>query len=235
MPRLPMIALLLSSSLFACAPLYRAAPPQVLLFDKAGDLNAAGHVSTDGVDVNAGYAVNDHLAARAGAQVAGLLDDGSYQRVGAGLGYFSTHGHLRAAALFDLGGGYARGSSTVTISSSNTGTSSTSTTTYQGAFALFSGHFELGAEYPKLGLALVLRPTDQLIWHDAASDGTGTANLFMGEAFAAVRAGSPTVKVEASAGLVLPLAGSGDVGIPPPLVLGLGLVLDPILKHSSQP
>ncbi|NOY24760.1 MAG: hypothetical protein GXP62_02715 [Oligoflexia bacterium] len=229
MPRLPLIAFLLSSSLTACAPLYRAAPPQVLLFEKAGDFNAAGHVSTDGIDVNAGYAVNDHLAARGGAQVAGLLDDGSYQRVSTGLGYFATHGHLRAAALFDLGGGYARGSNTVT------GTDFSSTTTYQGAFALFSGHFELGAEYPNLGLALVLRPTDQLFWHDSASDGTGTGTLFMGEAFASVRVGSPTVKVEASAGLVMPLIGRGDMGIPPPVVLGLGLVLDPILNHSSQP
>jgi len=226
-PATPILVVALATQLSACAPLYRPAPPQVLFLEAQDDLNVAAHVSTGGVDGAVAYAVDDHLVVRGGAQLGGFSERGSYQRLSVGAGAYGRHGLLRYAGLLDLGGGYSRGVSSVTLFDS------TVNSNLQGPFALGSGHLELGVESNYLGLGLVLRPTVQITQHDAKSDGEGTGTLLVGEAMLAFRFGSERVKAEVDAGVALPLAVQGDVGLPFPIMLGLGLVFDPDIRSQA--
>jgi hypothetical protein len=221
----------------ACAPAYRPPTPFVPLLAEEGDTHLAVHLGTGGGQLDVAQAVAPGFALRAGAQVAGYASDGAYTVGTVGAGLFGGSPELLWGVTLVGGGGYSRGISTLRVTSTTAdGEETTSETVWRNSGMLGTGALraELGRRIgDNAAVGANIGPTWHILSHDALSDGTGTGQMLLVEAASVARAGSPVVMFEGSVGFAYPLWVSAreeddtsEVGIPVPIVLGIGLTFD---------
>jgi hypothetical protein len=230
------VALVLSVSVGACAPAYRPPTPFVPLLQEQGDAHLGLHLGTGGAQLDGAYAVTPSFALRTGVQVAGYTSDGAYTVGTLGAGFYGASENLAWGVTLVGGGGYSRGITKVTVTTTTTGgdeNSSESTWRNSGLLATGALRAELGSHLGENGaVGGTLGPTWHMLSHDSESDGTGTGQMAMIELAGVARGGSPTVQFEGSLGLAYPLWISEqdedvlEVGIPVPIVIGLGVTFD---------
>jgi hypothetical protein len=211
--------------LAGCAPVYVPNLVRAPMLEQAGDLHLAAHAGLHGAQLDAAYAPGEVLGVRAGAHVQ-YGQNVSYQLGTLGVGtYHATPSGLRVAGWLDAGVGHGRGRSEITITSNNSQT--TSIYVLQGALFQLCATLEGGWENENLAAGGELRLIEHLVLHDAASEADQRlADLTTIEPVGFVRVGAESVKVQFFTGLTLPLRVSGEVGVPWPVLGGVGLVWD---------
>jgi hypothetical protein len=223
-----MVALALLS---ACAPAYRPPTPFVPLLESQGDAHVAAHLGTGGMQLDGAYAVSPHFAVRGGGQFAGYAGQGDYLVGSAGAGAYGAFsgpgGRGTWAVTGVVGSGYTHGQSAFTIITPDAET----TQEFRTSGGLVTGALrgEWGLESDVLGWGAQVGPTWHLVAHDRKSDEDGVGQMVMFEAATAVRGGPPgPVRAELSLGFALPMwvNRTDAVGVPVPLVVGLGVTGD---------
>ncbi len=208
----------------ACAPVYRPPAPFVPLLERPGDLAVSGQVGTGGAQADVAYAPRQSLEVRGGVQVGGLLGEGHYALGTVGVGAWGAQGGGRYALHLDLGGGSSRG---VTIlgppDTPDAGPDEVvfenggmvGTAAFRGELAYEGGFGAVGAQAGLVGVLL-----------DASEPGRDGAGAAI-EACGFARAGSRAVQLQGHAGASLPvLTLDPNLGVPFPLLLGLGVVVN---------
>jgi len=219
--------------LSGCAPIYVPGAVHVPLLHKAGDIHAALHGGTHGGQLDAAFAVTDYLAVRASGQAfAGSREDaqGTYLSGGGGISLFYggpkttegafAHG-LRASANLEVHGGRSSGEGELTISNPP------NPVVYSARWIRPALQGDVAYEWEYFALGAALRFSSIQIWHDQGTElGGQSASLTSAEPVAFARFGTRAVKFQLQAGLSIPFAGNGNMGLPLPLVIAGGVVLD---------
>ena len=211
-----------------CAPAYRPPAPFAPLLDQKGDLNAAAHLGTGGVQVDAAYALQDSLSLRAGFQGAGYASQsGGLYAVGTfgpgAYGRAPNGGALRWGVALVGGGGISKAVSELTITSGTGDAVETSTTTFRnsGGLVVVALRPEVGLDTEFMSMAFTAGVSYHSLFHDADSDGTGRSDGLLIEPAVVFRAGPEPVHFGGFLGLALPLMLDENAGIPFPVLLGV--------------
>lgn len=228
------LAVLCIVSAAACAPVYIPASANIPLLQKARDIHIAANGGTQGAQVNGAFAFTDHLAARGTLQL-NATSEGDYYRSGTlGVGYFwagmpaelaegEFPSGLRASVNLDTGGALARaqGSDTISIDGEPI------IVHYSGRLLRTSLQADIAWEWRYFAIGLAAKASHINFLHDAQSQRMGeVANYIFAEPVLFLRAGRQPIQLEAQLGIAFPLWGEGVIGVPPPILLSLGLVTD---------
>lgn len=221
--RIAMHRLVLSAVLLtACAPAYFPAAVHVPLHAGAGERRVTGSVGTQGLQVDGSVSVTDNVAVRARLQATSLTPGTGFKGGGVGAGWFTaTPEGLRVAASLDLGADSAVSTSTVTGGRSGSNFRSS-------GFLLQGGlQFDVGWQFEAAAVGAALRLNALNFHHDDESDARGTiASWLYAEPVLFVRLGRHGYWVDLQGGLALPVVGDGEIGVPLPVILSLGVGLE---------
>lgn len=99
--------ILISFVLIQCTPLYYPNTIHAPLLAEEGEGNISGHLGTSGINLQAAYAVNDHIGLMSNTNFIGSSDEVDAQLfTELGVGHFET---LGAKGLFEIYGGVGAG------------------------------------------------------------------------------------------------------------------------------
>ncbi|MCB9674104.1 MAG: hypothetical protein H6737_03255 [Alphaproteobacteria bacterium] len=207
-----------------CAPVYVPNMVRAPQLQAPGDVSLSAQGGMQGFQLDAAFAPARVLGIRAGVhgQYGEVV---RYGLVTTGVGAYYARGGLRLAGWVDVGAGYGRGRSEITVTSSN----STTTAVYQleGALLQVNETFEIGWEDEYFAAGGELRFVEHAVFHgpdSEADEPIGDITTFEPVGF--VRIGGPSVKAQFFTGVMIPLRNSGSVGVPWPLLGGVGIVWD---------